>query len=117
MAFEQVKNLQPKVIALYVSLVLALLVGVLDFIFFQNLIRLIASFLSVFVFGYLLFYYTLEIFIYRKIKLVYKNIHNLKLGKETKESLGEGISNNPLTDVENEVADWEKNKKSEIEDL
>lgn len=44
-------------------------------------------------------------------------IHSLKLGKDLKDALGEYVSPDPINDVEQEVKDWARDKKSEIDDL
>jgi two-component system phosphate regulon sensor histidine kinase PhoR len=70
------------------------------------------------VLSYFLFYYTLERFIYRKIKLVYKTIHNLKLNRFTKDILGKSLrSEDPLVDVQEEVQQWAEDSRKEIEGL
>ncbi|HQS06287.1 MAG TPA: ATP-binding protein, partial [Daejeonella sp.] len=67
--------------------------------------------------SYLVFYYLIERFVYSKIKLIYKLIHNLKLGKDLKDALGEYVSADPINDVELEVKEWARDKKSEIDQL
>lgn len=65
---------------------------------------------------YFLFYYALERFIYRRIKLVYKNIHRLKKSP----SIAPGkidMSANIITDVETQVKEWTEEQKQEIEEL
>jgi len=42
-------------------------------------------------------------------------IHNLKLGKDLKDALGEYVSSDPINDVENEVKEWAGAKKKEID--
>jgi two-component system phosphate regulon sensor histidine kinase PhoR len=42
---------------------------------------------------------------------MYKLIHNLKLGKDLKDAIGEHVSEDPITDAENEVKAWAKDKK------
>ena len=44
-------------------------------------------------------------------------IHSLKLGRDLKDALGEYVSPDPINDVEQEVKEWAKEKKSEIDDL
>ena len=44
-------------------------------------------------------------------------IHSLKLGKDLKDALGEYVSPDPINDVEQEVKEWARDKKLEIEDL
>src|SRR5690606_22721704 len=63
------------------------------------------------------FYYLFQRYIYNKIKLIYKMIHNLKLGKDLKDALGEKMSDDPINDVERQVRDWAKEKKREIDAL
>ncbi|HLS94519.1 MAG TPA: ATP-binding protein [Sphingobacterium sp.] len=58
-----------------------------------------------------------ERYIYKRIRNVYKLIHNLKLGKDLKDALGEHIADDPVADAEREVRDWAKQKASEINTL
>lgn len=67
--------------------------------------------------SYLVFYYLIEKYVYSKIKIIYKLIHNLKLGKDLKDALGEYVSPDPINDVEQGVKDWAREKKIEIDDL
>lgn len=76
---------------------------------------MLVSFGISFATSFILFYYLLEKFIYSKIKLIYKLIHNLKLGKDLKDALGEYVSSDPINDVEHEVKEWAGAKKNEIE--
>lgn len=74
------------------------------------IISIIAGIISYFV-----LFQLLEKFIYRKIKLIYKNIHDSKLGKssqpvDTKVDLSSDIIN----DVNNEVQQWAVRKNKEI---
>ena len=61
--------------------------------------------------------YVFQKFVYERIKSVYKLIHNLKLGKELKDALGDHKSDDPIGDAEKEVRDWAKQKASEIDQL
>lgn len=67
-----------------------------------------------FVFSYLIFSYFIEKFIYRKIKLIYKYIHELKQS-ETAKPLQ--FHNDVIKNVEQEVGKWAKSKKKEIKQL
>lgn len=66
---------------------------------------------------FIVFNYLFEKYIYRRLNTMYKLIHNLKLGKDLKDAIGEHISEDPITDAENEVKAWAKDKKNEIEQL
>lgn len=114
--FIDSKNLSPGRIALAVALVVAAVAALVDLIFYTTLLHLGVLFAVVFATAYFLIYYSLEIFIYRKVKLIYKRIHNLKLGKDEKDMLAENV-NDALEDVEKEVAKWADNQNKEIADL
>lgn len=68
-------------------------------------------------FSYFILFQLLEKFIYRKIKLIYKNIHDLKLGKmgfsQQKVDLGSDI----IDEVNDEVQRWAIKKNQEIAKL
>lgn len=81
-----------------------------------NWVDILIIFVSVFIVGYIVFFYVLQIFIYRKIKLVYKSIHHLKAGKE-EPTLKERLNEDPLEMVNKEVIEWEHEKVIEIEQL
>lgn len=110
------KNPTPRSIAFYTASAVTFFVGL--FVYFSGLkIIAISSILAfTFVTTFILFIYAIEVFIYRKIKLVYKNIHNLKL-KKVGPRFPEFHSNDPITDVENEVRNWAEAKFTEIEQL
>ncbi|MFD1771718.1 sensor histidine kinase [Sphingobacterium suaedae] len=81
---------------LYVALLILLSTGILSFVILLNLF---------------------ERYIYKRIRNVYKLIHNLKLGKDLKDALGEHIADDPVAEAEQEVRDWAKQKASEINKL
>ncbi|RZK56453.1 MAG: sensor histidine kinase [Pedobacter sp.] len=103
------------VLVLITALAVALSIGLVNFYFQHNLYYLAVSFGISFVTSFLVFYYLFEKYIYTKIKLIYKLIHNLKLGKDLKEALGEYVSADPINDVEAEVKEWAGAKKKEID--
>ncbi|WP_156305296.1 sensor histidine kinase [Sphingobacterium endophyticum] len=70
-----------------------------------------------FVLSFSLLNYVFQKFVYERIKSVYKLIHNLKLGKELKDALGDHKSEDPIGDAEKEVRDWAKQKTTEINQL
>jgi two-component system phosphate regulon sensor histidine kinase PhoR len=59
----------------------------------------------------------MERYVYSKIKIIYKLIHNLKLGKDVKDALGAHVSDDPINDVQKEVKQWAFDKKLEIDAL
>ncbi len=103
------------VLVLITALAVGLSIGLVNFHFQGSWYYLLISFGVSFVTSFLVFYYLLEKYIYTKIKLIYKLIHNLKLGKDLKEALGEYKSSDPIGDVEQEVKEWAGAKKREID--
>lgn len=99
------------------ALAVALTLSIFNFYFQQKWIDFLITFSVTLITSYAVFYYLIERFVYSKIKLIYKLIHNLKLGKDLKDALGEYVSEDPINDVENEVKEWAHDKKKEIDRL
>jgi len=71
--------------------------------------------LTVFVASYFVFHGVLEKYIYRKIKLIYKSIYDLKTPKESTNKIR--LQDDVLGDVEKEVNQWADSKRIEIQKL
>jgi two-component system phosphate regulon sensor histidine kinase PhoR len=99
------------------ALAVALTPGLFNYYFQQNWYHFFLTFLLTLTISFVLFYYLIERYVYSKIKLIYKLIHNLKLGKDLKDALGEYVSSDPINDVEQEVKEWARDKKTEIDTL
>lgn len=69
-----------------------------------------------FVLTYIIYYRVVENFIYRKIKLIYKNIHNLKSTKGVVDKKLD-LSTDIIGEVNNEVVSWAEASKKEINQL
>ncbi|MDG1477277.1 MAG: ATP-binding protein [Vicingaceae bacterium] len=106
------KDLTPNGIALRISFlmaaVLTLLVFVLDTYNGNSNLLILAVFPVSFIASYIGFRIAVERFIYKKIKVIYRTIHNLKLKKvdDSKEF--------SLAQIQTEVEDWDKLNKEEI---
>jgi two-component system phosphate regulon sensor histidine kinase PhoR len=117
-----VKNPTPKKIAFFAAFVLSIIlfctVFLIDMAFTKSfyLIKELTSFALCFLISYILFYYTFEIFIYNKIKLIYKTIYNSKTSKDALPKSG-FLSSHIIDEVNQEVLDWANDKKEEIEQL
>jgi len=99
------------------ALAVAITLSIVNFYFQHKWYDVAVTFSISFVTSYIVFYYLIEKYVYSKIKLIYKLIHNLKLGRDLRDALGESVSTDPIGDVEQEVKDWAIEKKSEIEQL
>jgi two-component system, OmpR family, phosphate regulon sensor histidine kinase PhoR len=115
------KNPTPIQISVYSAFCISLLFAFFDFFysFFTSeidWIQILVLFLFSFLISFLVFSYFLEIFIYRKIKLIYKVIHNLKTGKAQKLKK-KALRKDIISEVKKEVIDWAKDKKLEFDEL
>ena len=99
------------------ALAVAITLSLVNYYFQQNFFDMAVTFGISLITSYLIFYYMIERFVYSKIKLIYKLIHNLKLGKDFKDAIGDHVSDDPINDVEHEVMEWAKDKKIEIDTL
>jgi two-component system, OmpR family, phosphate regulon sensor histidine kinase PhoR len=99
------------------SLAVALALSILNYYFQRSWMNVALTFFISLGTSYIVFYYLIEKYVYSKIKLIYKLIHNLKLGKDLKDALGEHVSDDPINDVEQEVMEWARAKKIEIDAL
>lgn len=118
------KNQTPGKLSFYAALTVAAFSTSLGFVLSRFIIReftlayfLIHCLLTALA-TYLVFRYTINTFIYDKIKLVYKTIHQMKIGKK-KEDLRKKLDSGDdiISDVANEVKEWEKVKSAEIDAL
>jgi two-component system, OmpR family, phosphate regulon sensor histidine kinase PhoR len=115
------KNANPHKFALLNASYLTLFAGVIfalfQFVFFQfSILPFISYLLLIFGFTYSLVFTTSDRFIYEKVKIIYKNINNLK---GTRKSFWEKHKNEPdiLESVNRDVMQWATDKSSEIESL
>jgi two-component system phosphate regulon sensor histidine kinase PhoR len=114
------KNSTPREIAIRTSVYLALAsVGCLLII--QALPGVPFSWLSLLLVGpatftvsYFVVLATLDHYIYRKIKLIYKTIHSHKVSSEVKRD-GIDLDQPIIEDVEQEVAEWAENQQEQID--
>lgn len=117
------KNSSPRQLAFYAALIITggfLLIALpLQFIFDTvqvSPIGLGVLILTCFSSAFFVIFYILKRYIYRRIKLIYKSIHHLKLASNKKMStidMGEDI----ISEVEKEVSEWADNTEEEIKSL
>lgn len=113
-----IRNPKPIHIALLVSSTIATVIAlVMYFILDSNLINVIILFTLTAGLSFFLFFYTLEFFIYRKIKLIYKTIHSLKTQKYDAVLENFDWDKDPIFEMSKEVINWARDKKIEIDQL
>src|ERR1700759_1114929 len=106
-----------RVLVFITALAVAITLSAVNFYFQHRFYDMLITFLVTLVTSFIIFYSLIEKYIYSKIKLIYKLIHNLKLGRDLRDALGEHISADPINDVEAEVKEWARQKKTEIDEL
>lgn len=112
------RNPTPSLISLICSFMVSLGVAVLSWLFSDNIGIAFSLFGVTNVICFIVFYIALDIFIYRKIKLIYKTIHDVKSARKTPSLFRKiDIDADPIGEVETEVMDWVKSSSSEIETL
>ncbi len=116
------KNPTPRQIAIFISIIIALsinvllmilkLMGILEISIEMGMLIALFSFIIAFFISNLL----IKRFIYRRIKLIYKNIHRFKLSKKDKFTATD-VTDTILDDVEKEVEEWVTGQEQEIQNL
>src|SRR5690606_10438342 len=106
-----------RTLILIISLIFSLLLAGMNYYYERHLPTFAFIAIISFVLSFSLLNYVFQKFVYERIKAVYKLIHNLKLGKELKDALGDHKSDDPIGDAEKEVRDWAKQKTFEINQL
>jgi len=106
-----------RVLVLINAAAVAVTLSALNYYFRHSWYDVAITFGVTIVTSFLIFYWLIEKYIYSKIKLIYKLIHNLKLGRDLRDALGEHVSADPINDVEHEVKEWARQKKIEIDEL
>jgi len=107
-----------RVLILINAAAVAIALSAVNYYFQHNWYDVGITFVLSFAISFIIFYYLIEKYVYSKIKLIYKLIHNLKLGRDLRDALGDHIvSADPIEDVQQEVKEWARQKKSEIDEL
>ncbi len=114
------KNPTPSQIAFFTSLfitifttTLFLILAILNNIYFTWWMYA-AGMVILFLVSYVVNYYYVERYIYRKIKLIYKTIREEKLSTQDK-AIAINMNRNIMDDVEREVTEWASDQKREID--
>jgi two-component system phosphate regulon sensor histidine kinase PhoR len=114
-------NTSPKKIAIVNAVIITIITAVFDIIiavvydFFQ-LLPFILTLAAVFIVSFVIINYSLEKFIYQKIKIIYKTIGQLKPGK--KEEIKQKTKSEDVLEIVNQVVlDWNEEKQKEIDEL
>jgi two-component system phosphate regulon sensor histidine kinase PhoR len=112
---------RPSILAFTLSSILALFVFFIGLLFRIILDIAIPAFvlaslaLLVFLLALIIIRVGIEQFVYNKVKIIYKNIHELKVGSDEEES--EVVRSTDLDMVTREVSEWANQRRNEIKEL
>jgi two-component system phosphate regulon sensor histidine kinase PhoR len=110
-------RLSTRNLTIIISLLLATAVAGIDIYFEASWQHFAVIFAATFILASFLIYYVVDIYLRNRIKLVYKIIHQFKLSKSLKESIGDALGDDPLSEMETQVKDYVLNNRRELEDL
>jgi two-component system phosphate regulon sensor histidine kinase PhoR len=111
------KNLSPKQLALLTALLMSSLIALSVFVLIANWKLLLAYFIACFIVTYLLVNQILELFIYKKIKLIYKLISYTKASKREEAFQKYLLPRKGIDEVREDVEKWAAQKADEIQQL
>ncbi len=109
------KNFSPQQLSALTALGLSIPIAVGIFVFKPIWWIALLSFFIIFLGAYGLIVYTLQTFIYRKIKLIYKFIYQTKASKKEAFYYKNILPQKSIDEVREVVEDWAEQRKAEIE--
>jgi two-component system phosphate regulon sensor histidine kinase PhoR len=117
MSVLDTKNVTPKSLSFFNALILAVINTLLSlFLLVQWHVQLLIFFITFFVI-YASYHYTLQRFIYRKIKLIYKFIYQTKATKKEELFYEHILPQKSIEEVSADVMRWGLQRKMEIQKL
>jgi two-component system phosphate regulon sensor histidine kinase PhoR len=111
------KNLSPQQLSAFTAGIIALPISVGIYFFEPVWGVAIAAFFIIFIGAYGLVLFMVQQFIYRKIKLIYKLISQTKASKREEFYYKNILPQKSMDEVREDVEDWARQKKAEIEIL
>lgn len=111
------KNLSPQQLSAFTALVISVPISLGIFVFKPVWWIALISFVVIFSGSFALILYTLQRFIYRKIKLIYKFIYQTKASKREEFYYKNILPQKSMDEVKDDVETWAKQRKDEIEQL
>ena len=108
------KNISPRKLSAFTALFLSIPISLGIYLLDQNWKVLVVSFVLVFAGSYFLISFTLERFIYRKIKLIYKFIYQTKATKKEETYYQYLVPQKSIDEVREDVEEWAGKQAEEI---
>ena len=111
------KNLSPRQLSFFSALAIAAMFGIVVYVFGNNWKISLLSFVGLLGTSYAIISFTLERFIYRKIKLIYKLISQTKATKREETYYKYVLPQKNIDEVQEDVEAWSDKRNEEIEAL
>ena len=109
------KNLSPQQLSFFTAFILSVPVAIGAWLLHPDWELVLISFIIFLAGSYGLILYTLQLFIYRKIKLIYKFIYQTKATKREETYYKYILPQKSIDDVKNDVEKWAVQRQGEIE--
>lgn len=109
------KNLSPRQLSALTAVLLSIPIAVGILLITREWLIGLSSFVLIFLGSYLLIQFTLERFIYRKIKLIYKLIHQTKATRKEETYFKYILPQKSIDEVRADVEAWGEKRNQEIE--
>ena len=117
MSLLDTKNLSPGMLSFLTAIIIATSNAALSLLLRPEWYITALVFLATFVIIYWLYYYTLQLFIYRKIKIIYKFIYQIKATKKEEFFYKKILPQKSIEEVSEDVEKWAIKSTNEIEVL
>ena len=117
MSVLDTKNLSPRLLSFLTAIIIATANALLSLLLEHRWYTPLLVFAATFVVIYWLYYYTLQRFIYRKIKIIYKFIYQTKATKKEEFFYEKILPQKSIEEVSEDVQKWASQRKDEIEVL
>ncbi len=109
------KNVSPQRLSLLTALVISVPISIGYYLLHPDWLITTLAFTAVFVGSYLLIQFTMERFIFRKIKLIYKFIYQTKATKREETYYKYILPKKSIDEVRLDVENWAEQRRQEIE--
>lgn len=117
MSVLDTKNLSPRALSFFTALIISVINSLIILLLRPVWYMPIIVFALTFIITYSLYYYTLQRFIYRKIKLIYKFIYQTKATKKEEFFYENILPQKSIDEVSADVEKWAMQRRNEIEIL
>ncbi|HRO42013.1 MAG TPA: ATP-binding protein [Flavipsychrobacter sp.] len=117
MSVFDTKNLSPRILSSFTAVIISSVNALLSLTLQPKWYIPLVVFSLTFIITYYLYYYTLQRFIYRKIKLIYKFIYQTKATRKEEFFYNTILPQKSLDEVNKDVQKWAAQKSQEIEIL